>query len=115
PDEPARRERFLADGDVAEVGALEDLVAARPDVVIASLRPADVPRVVGAFVDAGIPCFAHKTVAATAPQVATLRRVIRGAESRFATSSVLRFAPAVRRLRAELASEPVLSITVEVA
>lgn len=115
PDEDERRGRFLAEGDVDEVGDLDDLIAARPDVVIASLRPAEVPRVVGAVVQAGIPCFAHKTVAATAADVTQLRRAIRGAESRFASSSVLRFAPAVRHLATELADATVLAIDVEVA
>ncbi|NYE19039.1 Gfo/Idh/MocA family protein [Microbacterium immunditiarum] len=115
PDEPARRERFLADGDVNEATDLEELVAARPDVVIVSARPSDVPSRVEAVLDAGIPCFAHKTVAADATDVARLRRVVAGREHRFASSSVLRFAPAVRRLAAEIAEDRVLAITVEVA
>ncbi|MGH8793778.1 MAG: Gfo/Idh/MocA family protein, partial [Stackebrandtia sp.] len=109
-DDPTRLEAFRRDCDCLAVDSLPALLARRPDAVVATLRPAEVAGVVAAVLDAGVPCFANKVVAATPAQLEALDKAVRGREDRFFTASVLRFAPAVRALAAELESAvPVLA------
>ncbi|MDQ4215111.1 hypothetical protein [Microbacterium capsulatum] len=98
-DDPARRIDFAERFAVPARAELGDLLALRPDVVVATPRTPRAAEVAFACAQAGIPAFVNKTVAADAAGLARWRAL--PPAPRF-TSSVLRFAPALAAFAAAL-------------
>jgi len=105
-DDADRRREFAVRFGAPEVASLDDLLARRPDVVVATPRTPRAADVARACATARVPVFFNKTIAADAAGFARWRAL--PPAPRF-TSSVLRFAPALtsfadaldgRRLRA---------------
>ncbi|MBN8204808.1 hypothetical protein JF550_02420 [Microbacterium esteraromaticum] len=105
-------ERF--GGRVVATGA--ELLAQRPDVVIATPRPAETVPFLRelASADARMPVFVNKVVAATEAQFAAWERALVDVCAPVGTASVLRFAPALQRLARDLDGAEVLGIRVHV-
>lgn len=101
-DDHARREDFGREWSAVPFETLAELLDWGPDVVIVTPRPRRVAPVVSAVLDRGVACFLNKVPAADGPSLAALDRVVRDRAGRFLTTSVLRFAPAVRALAAEI-------------
>lgn len=110
-DDPARARDFAGRFDVPERATLDALLADRPELVVATPRTPRAPEVLAACARAGIPVFFNKTVAATTEAVDAFDREHR-AGARVATSSVLRFAPAVAAFAARIAGARVRAIDV---
>lgn len=111
PDDPARGRDFATRFDAAERETLDALLADRPDLVVATPRTPQAPRVLDACARAGIPVFFNKTVAAGVEAVDAFDRAAR-AGARVATSSVLRFAPAVAAFAEQAAGARVRAVDV---
>lgn len=94
---------------VASVGELEAL---RPDLVIATPRPHEVGPFLLALGGWQAPVFVNKVIAATAAQLAEVDRALVASSVPFGTSSVLRFAPALRALVREITVDDVLALRV---
>ncbi|WP_308798593.1 Gfo/Idh/MocA family oxidoreductase [Agromyces silvae] len=102
---------FRADNATTRVTqSAESVIASAPDVVVVSVRPADVAHVVEQLAAARIPAFINKPAAASDAEVDALVEAARGAEELFLTSSVLRFAPRVGAL--DLDRDDVLAVSV---
>ncbi|MEU3274466.1 Gfo/Idh/MocA family oxidoreductase [Saccharomonospora sp. NPDC006951] len=108
-EEPERLALFRHEHECHVAASLGDLLATRPGVVIVTAKPAEVPGLAEAVLGAGIPCFANKVLAVDETQLAALDRVVREHSSRFFTSSVLRFSPAVAELTAALIEPPLVA------
>ncbi len=78
--------------------SLAELLSALPDVVIVTTRPDRTASTVRAILDSGIPCFLNKVGAPSMVKLAALDQAINNRDKAFFTSSVLRFAPEVRKL-----------------
>ncbi|MEU8309541.1 Gfo/Idh/MocA family oxidoreductase [Actinomadura sp. NPDC048955] len=89
---------FAARHGARPVRSLEELVAAGPDAAVVTCRPRAVPEVVRRLAEAGIPVFVTKPAVGTAADLDRLDQVVETASTPVTTCSVLRFAPAVRRL-----------------
>jgi predicted dehydrogenase len=102
PD-PQRLARFLAEHPAATVAPdLAALLDSRPDGVVLTVPPPQVPGALAQVLDRGLPCFVNKPAAATVEQLDQLGQVVRAAPELVLSTSVLRFAPdfagfAVRR------------------
>lgn len=82
---------------VAELGAL------RPDLVIATPRPGEIVPFLRVLGGGSAPVFVNKVIAATSAQLAEVDRALAASSVPVGTSSVLRFAPALSALAAEVA------------
>ncbi|WP_228002809.1 hypothetical protein [Nocardia australiensis] len=102
PDDRLRRGRFVHEWCAVEHDSLAGLLDWRPDVVIVTPRPHRVATVVASVLDHGGVCFLNKVPAANPAGLADLDSAIGDRTERFLTASVLRFAPAVRALAADL-------------
>ncbi|MBB5920901.1 putative dehydrogenase [Actinoalloteichus hoggarensis] len=114
-DEPERLARFRGDHPCRVVDSPAALLAARPDVVVVTMRPAAAPEAVRRVLAAGIPCFGNKLLAVDERGLDTLDAAVAQAPDRFLTTSVLRFSPAVAELSARVAPGDVLAARAEVA
>lgn len=93
--------------------ALAALADTRPDLVILTARPHETaPFVRELLATTGALVFANKVVAGTAAQLAAWEAAIAGDQDRVGTSSVLRFAPALRALAARVAGSEVWGVRV---
>lgn len=103
-------ERF--GGRAVATGA--ELLAQRPDVVVATPRPTETVPFLRelASSDARMPVFFNKVVAATEAQFAEWERALVDVCAPVGTASVLRFAPALQRLARDLDGAEVLGIRV---
>ncbi|GAB3597904.1 hypothetical protein GCM10027408_11490 [Microbacterium tumbae] len=108
-DDPAQRDAFAGRLAVSVVPRLHDLLSAGADAVVATVRTSRAALVAAACRDAGVPAFFNKTVAADAAGVAAWEAV---GHPRLFTSSVLRFAPALRAFAAEVAGVPLRGLDV---
>ena len=112
PD-PGRRADFARQFGCPDRESLADLCADRPDLVIATPHPDDVPRTAAMLAASGAPAFFNKVVAATQRQLDAWDKAVRGIpSSMIGTSSVLRFAPQVQELRRTTADLEILGIRV---
>ncbi|MCS3426934.1 hypothetical protein [Leucobacter aridicollis] len=92
---------------------LAALAGTRPDLVILTARPHETaPFVRELLATTGALVFANKVVAGTAAQLAAWEAAIAGDQDRVGTSSVLRFAPALRALAARVAGSGVWGVRV---
>ncbi|UNK70746.1 hypothetical protein [Microbacterium sp. H1-D42] len=98
------------------VRTVAELVALKPDVLIATPRPEESLRLLRGLheSDATMPVFFNKVVAATDAQFATWESALESVRAPVGTASVLRFAPAVQRLAEEVADEDIIGIRVHV-
>ncbi|WP_430332784.1 hypothetical protein [Rhodococcus sp. ACT016] len=101
-DDHSRRENFGREWSAAPFGTLAELLDWGPDLVIVTPRPRRVVPVVSAVLDRGVACFLNKVPATDRPSLAASDHAVRDRAERFLTTSVLRFAPAVRALAAEV-------------
>lgn len=85
------------------VASLEELAVLRPDLVIATPRPHEVAPFLRSLGGGVAPVFANKVIAATEAQLAEVDRALAASSVAVGTSSVLRFAPALSALAAEVA------------
>lgn len=92
-DDSERRDDFARRTGAEVHPDLGMLLAARPDLVVATPRTPRATEVMRACGAVGIPVFFNKTVAASEEALTSFGAAARGA--RASTSSVLRFAPAV--------------------
>ena len=110
-DDPARGRDFASRFGVPRRETLDALLADRPDLVVATPRTPRAPQVLDACGRAGIPVFFNKTVVAEAEALDDFDRRHR-AGARVASSSVLRFAPAVAAFAERLSGARVRAIDV---
>ncbi|WP_341976486.1 hypothetical protein LTA6_001043 [Microbacterium sp. LTA6] len=98
----------------SNVPSVEGLTRLQPDIVIATPRPDEVTSVLRALgaVGATAPVFVNKVIAASMRDFAAVDRAITAAAVPVGTSSVLRFAPALTALAAEVVAEHVLGVRV---
>ncbi|WP_144875812.1 Gfo/Idh/MocA family oxidoreductase [Microbacterium sp. 1.5R] len=94
----------------ASLGSPADLLALRPDLVIATPRTHEAAALVRALRDGVTPVFVNKVVAATPAQLDDWSDAADPAL--VGTSSVLRFAPALAALRTEVEQDDVLAVRV---
>jgi predicted dehydrogenase len=94
----------------ASVASPAELLAFGPDLVIATPRTPEAVTLVGALQDGVTPVFVNKVVAATPAQLEAWSDAVDAAL--VGTSSVLRFAPALTALRAEVEHAEVLALRV---
>ncbi|MFE7197708.1 Gfo/Idh/MocA family oxidoreductase [Microbacterium oxydans] len=85
------------------VASLEELAVLRPDLVIATPRPHEVAPFLQSLGGGVAPVFVNKVIAATSAQLAEVDRALAASSVPVGTSSVLRFAPALSALAAEVA------------
>ena len=85
------------------VASLEELAVLRPDLVIATPRPHEVAPFLQSLGGGVAPVFVNKVIAATEAQLAEVDRALAASSVAVGTSSVLRFAPALSALAAEVA------------
>lgn len=111
PDDRARRADFAARFAAREHETLTGLLAPRPDLVVATPRTPRASAVLTACAEAGVPVFFNKTVATHTDALAAFDAADT-AGVRFASSSVLRFAPAVTAFTAGLAGARVRAVEV---
>lgn len=111
PDDPGRRRDFAARFGATEHDALDRLLVDRPGLVVATPRTPRAPMVLAACAEAGIPVFFNKTVAASTDALAAFDAAA-ASGTRVASSSVLRFAPAVLAFAAGLARSRVRAVEV---
>ncbi|MET8796888.1 Gfo/Idh/MocA family oxidoreductase [Nocardia sp. NPDC004568] len=108
PDDHSRRADFAREWQATTYESLADLLDREPDAVIVTPRPYRIAPVVAAVLDRGIACFLNKVPAADMAGLDALDAAVGDRAGRFFTSSVLRFAPGIRALAAELAgAEPI--------
>lgn len=110
--DPAAVEDFTGRYGGAAVASAADLSALDPDLVIATPRPHEVVPLLEVLGGAGIPVFVNKVIASTPAGLAEIDRVVAATSSPVGTSSVLRFAPALRALAAEVRAQKVLGLRV---
>lgn len=108
-DDPERRDAFAGDFRTPMLSELAALLALRPDVVVATPRTARAAEIARACSLTGIPVFANKTVAAGR---ASLGAWLSAAPGTSFTTSVLRFAPDIIALAADLAPTPPRAIDI---
>ncbi|MEV4125498.1 hypothetical protein [Nocardia sp. NPDC049707] len=113
-DDHSRREDFAREWSAVTHRTLTELLDWGPDVVIVTPRPRHIASVVSAVLDRGLACFLNKVPAADSSGLTALDTAVRGRSGRFLTSSVLRFAPAVRALAAEIDGEEPIAVHVSV-
>lgn len=101
-------ERF---GTVATASVVE-LLALRPDLVIATPRPHEVGPFLRALGGGAVPVFVNKVIAATAAQLVEVDNVLAASATPVGTSSVLRFAPALAALARTIAGDDLLALRV---
>lgn len=89
-----------------------ELAALRPDLVIATPRPHEVRPFLQALGSGAAPVFVNKVMTATAAQLVEVDRALVASSVPVGTSSVLRFAPALRALAEEVAGHDVLALRV---
>ncbi|MFC6016277.1 Gfo/Idh/MocA family protein [Plantactinospora solaniradicis] len=93
PD-PQRLARFLDEHPDATVAPdLAALLDSRPDGVVLTVPPPQVPGALAQVLDRALPCFVNKPAAATVEQLDQLGRVVSTAPELVLSTSVLRFAP----------------------
>lgn len=110
-----RRADFARQFGCPDRESLADLCAERPDLVIATPHPDDVPRSAAMLAASGAPAFFNKVVAATQRQLDAWDKAVCGIpSSMIGTSSVLRFAPEVQELRRATEDVDILGIRVVV-
>lgn len=85
------------------VASLEELAVLRPDLVIATPRPHEVAPFLRSLGGGVAPVFVNKVIAATEAQLAEVDRALAASSVAVGTSSVLRFAPALSALAAQIA------------
>jgi len=110
-DDADRRRDFATRFGATEHDTLDRLLADRPDLVVATPRTPRAPAVMAACSAAGVPVFFNKTVAASADALTTFDAAA-ASGVRVASSSVLRFAPAVVSFAAGLAGSRVRAVEV---
>jgi predicted dehydrogenase len=103
---------FAARFGGSAVGTVAELAGLRPDLVIATPLPHEVDHFLLALGAGVAPVFVNKVIAATGEQLAEVERAVSTSSVPVGTSSVLRFAPAVVALAAEVALDEVLGIRV---
>ncbi|MFK3677135.1 Gfo/Idh/MocA family oxidoreductase [Microbacterium sp. NPDC090218] len=103
---------FAASFGGAATASVGELLALRPDLVIATPRPHEVAPVLRALGAASAPVFVNKVIAATADQLGDVDRALASSAAPIGTSSVLRFAPALVALAAEVDADEVLGLRV---
>lgn len=108
PAEPAECERWSIEFGAPVFADAAALLAERPDLVIVTVRPAQVADAVVA-VDGRAPVFVNKVAAVDDAGLASLDELDPAA---FGTASVLRFAPAVLALRTRLACSRIDTVRV---
>ncbi|UTX54130.1 hypothetical protein [Leucobacter aridicollis] len=104
---------FATSFDCEAVRTIAELAGTRPNIVILTARPHETVPFVSELLhttDAFI--FANKVVAGTTAQLAEWESAVAGNEDRVGTSSVLRFAPALRELATQVASREVWGVRV---
>lgn len=94
----------------ASVGSPADLLALGPDLVIATPRTHEAAALLRVLQDGATPVFVNKVVAATPTQLDEWTDAVDA--ERVGTSSVLRFAPALAALHAEVAHAEILAVRV---
>ncbi|MDR6867085.1 putative dehydrogenase [Microbacterium resistens] len=114
--ESGRAEEFAERFGGAVVARPVDLLGHRPDLVIATPHPREAMATAHALVGT-VPVFVNKVLAATGAQLAAWDRLVAerrgaGGDPLLGTSSVLRFAPALDALAADLDGERILSLRV---
>lgn len=114
PDDHSRRADFAREWQATTYESLAALLDRGPDVVIVTPRPHRIAPVVAAVLDRGIACFLNKVPAADMAGLAALDAAVGDRSGRFLTSSVLRFAPGIRALAAELAGEEPIAAHISV-
>lgn len=103
-EDAERRSDFMASHPGSELaGSREDLVRGTDGIVI-TVRPDRAGTAVSAAAQAAVPVFMNKPAAATLAQLDELSRLVAPIAERVMSTSVLRFAPAVQRLRDEVAA-----------
>ncbi|PRB13276.1 hypothetical protein CQ042_13935 [Microbacterium sp. MYb62] len=103
-------EAFAARFGGAATASVDALAALRPDLVIATPRPHEVVPFLRALCGGVAPVFVNKVIAATAAQLVEVDRVLAASSVAVGTSSVLRFAPALRALAEEIVADEVLGL-----
>lgn len=103
---------FAARFGGAAVASVGGLAALRPDLVIATPRPHEVGPLLRALGGGQAPVFVNKVIAATAAQLTEVDRALVASSVPVGTSSVLRFAPALRALVREITVDDVLALRV---
>lgn len=114
PDDRSRRADFAREWQATTYESLASLLDRDPDVVIVTPRPHRIAPVVAAVLDRGIACFLNKVPAADTAGLDALDAAVGNRSGRFLTSSVLRFAPGIRALAAELAGEEPIAAHISV-
>lgn len=96
----------------ATVTSVADLAMLEPDLVIATPHPHEVVPFLRDLGGAEAPVFMNKVSAATPAQLVEVERAVAASAVPIGTASVLRFAPALRALAAEIADDEVLGLRV---
>jgi predicted dehydrogenase len=109
-DDPDRLDTFARQLGAKRLGSLDELLGWCPDVVIVTTRPFRTAPTVAAVLHSGRPCFLNKVPAASLAALDALDQAVAGHESHFMTSSVLRFAPALRELTGELVGRRIVTV-----
>lgn len=99
----AAADEFAARFGGVAVASVEELAVLRPDLVIATPHPSEVVPFLRALGGGSAPVFVNKVIAATEAQLAEVDRALAASSVPVGTSSVLRFAPALSALAAEVA------------
>lgn len=94
---------FAARFGGVEAASFAELGALRPDLVIATPRPGEVVPFLRVLGGGSAPVFVNKVIAATEAQLVEVDRALAASSVPVGTSSVLRFAPALSALAAEVA------------
>lgn len=98
-DEPQRLARFREQHPAARVASdLDGLLAAAPDGVVLTVPTPSIAPALQRFLEHDLPVFVNKPAAATAAQLQAIDTVARKAPHRVLSTSVLRFAPALKTL-----------------
>lgn len=108
--EPERTAKFLQAHHARTAPSLDAVVAAEPDAAVVTVHPAQVAETVAELTGNGIAVFVNKPAAIDRDQVRGLAAARHDAP--LMTTSVLRYAPAVARLRDQLADHSADVLTV---
>lgn len=94
-----RVDEFLERFPHAEVaGDVAELLSARPDAAVVTVRPPEVNMFVRRFLDVDVPTYVSKPAAVTQAQLAELEELVVHQEQLFFTASVLRYASSLDAL-----------------
>jgi len=96
-------ERFMRRHPARAVRTLDELLAGDLDAAVVTVHPDDVAETVARFLDVGVPVFVNKPAAVDRSQLARLASVRRD-DVPLMSTSVIRFAPEIVRLRENVAA-----------